>query len=140
MNGTSNLWLGVIAASVLAMALIQVGAIVFLLRYAKRLMAITEDLQREIKPLAARVSAIADEAHRAAALATKQVERIDALVGDVTRRVQHTASVIESIVTGPVRQGSAILSGLRSILAAVLTTKPDRGGDRDEEEDALFVG
>jgi len=139
-NGTSNLWLGVIAVSVLAMALIQMGAILFLLRYAKRLMAITEDLQREIKPLAARVSAIADEAHRAAALATKQVERIDALVGDVARRVQHTTSVIESIVTGPVRHGSAILSGVRSIIAAVLTTRPDRGGDRDEEEDALFVG
>lgn len=140
MNGTSNLWLGVIAVSVLAMALIQMGAILFLLRYAKRLMAITEDLQREIKPLAARVSAIADEAHRAVALATKQVERIDALVGDVARRVQHTTSVIESIVTGPVRHGSAILSGVRSIIAAVLTTRPDRGGDRDEEEDALFVG
>ena len=140
MTGTSNLWLGVIAVSVLVMAIIQVGAIVFLARYAKRLMAITEDVQREIKPLAAKINAIADEAQRAAALATKQVERIDALVGDVARRVQHTTSVIESIVTGPVRHGSAIFTGLRSIIAAVLTTRPDRGGDRDEEEDALFVG
>lgn len=140
MSGASDLWLGLIAVSVLVIALIQVGAILFLARYARRVMAITEDLQREIKPLAAKVNNIADEAQRATALAAKQVERVDALVGDVTRRVQHTTAVIESIVAGPVRHGSALVSGLRAIIAAVLTTRPDPRGDRDEEEDALFVG
>jgi len=136
----STLFLGLIAASVVVMALLQIAALIFLASYAKKLMAVTEDLRREIKPLAAKVSAIADEAQRAAALATKQVERVDALVSDVTRRVHDTSAALQSIVTGPMRQGTAIFSGVRDLIAALLTTKPDRHIDRDEEEDALFVG
>lgn len=34
----SNLFLGIIAVSVLLMAVLQVGALIFLARYAKRLM------------------------------------------------------------------------------------------------------
>jgi hypothetical protein len=33
-----------------------------------------------------------------------------------------------------------VFTGLRGVLAALLTTKTDRRFERDEEEDALFVG
>lgn len=140
MNDTSTVFLGLIAAAVVVMALMQLAAVVFLARYAKRLMSITEDLQREITPLVGRVNAIAEEAHRATLLASKQVERVDLLVGDVTRRVQETGDAIQALVTRPMRQGGAVLTGLRAALTALLTTRPDRRLDRDEEEDALFVG
>lgn len=140
MTDASNVWLGVIAVSVLVMAVMQVGAVLMLARSVKRLMAIADDLQREITPLAAKVHAIADEAQRAAALATKQVERIDVMVADVAQRVQDTTAALQSLVTGPVRHSSALLAGLRGVIAALLTTKPDRVAHRDEEEDALFVG
>lgn len=140
MSDSGNIWLGVIGVSVLLMAVLQLGAVLFLARYAMRLMRITEDLQSDIKPLVAKVSAIADEAQRATALAAKQVDRIDALVGDVSRRVHETTSVIQSVVTGPVRQGTVFVSALRGILTALMTSKPDRRIERDEEEDALFVG
>lgn len=140
MTDASNVFLAVIAISVLAMAVLQIGAVILLARSMKRVMAITEDLQREIKPLVAKVNAIADEAQRAAALATKQVERVDLLVGDVTRRVHETSDAIHSLVTGPMRHGGALVSGLRAALTALLTTKTDRRFERDEEEDALFVG
>ncbi len=140
MNGTSTVFLGLIAAAVVIMAVMQLAAVVFLARYAKRLMSITEDLQREIKPLVGRVNAIAEEAHRATLLASKQVERVDVLVGDVTRRVQETGDAIHSLVTRPMRQSGALLNGLRAALTALLTSRPDRRHDRDDEEDALFVG
>jgi uncharacterized protein YoxC len=139
-SDTSTVFLGLIAAAVVIMALMQLAAVVFLARYAKRLMSITEDLQREIKPLVGRVNAIAEEAHRATMLASKQVERVDFLVGDVTRRVQETGDAIHSLVTRPMRQSGALLSGLRAALTALLTSKPDRRYERDEDEDALFVG
>lgn len=143
-----NDWfLGIIAISVLVMAILQLGAVIVLARAAKRVIGVTEDLQREIKPLAAKVhgiadkaSAIADEAQRAAALATRQVERIDVMVADLTRRVHDTAAVVQALVTGPVKHGSAVLAGLRAVIAALLTTPPRQAADRDEEEDALFVG
>ncbi|MEX2273340.1 MAG: hypothetical protein WD690_17850 [Vicinamibacterales bacterium] len=140
MTGSGNLFLGIIAVSVLLMAVLQLAAILFLARYARRLMGITEDLQREMRPLLAKVSAIADEAQRAAALATKQVERVDALVGDLSRRIHETTRAIQSIVTGPVRQGSMVVSALRGVIAALLTSRPARRFDRDDEDDALFVG
>ncbi|MDQ3171461.1 MAG: hypothetical protein M3Q55_15100 [Acidobacteriota bacterium] len=140
MNDTSTVFLGLIAAAVVLMAVMQIGAVIFLARYAKRVMAITEDLQREITPLIGRVSAIADEAHRATLLASKQVERVDLLVGDVTRRVHETGDAIQALVTRPMRQGSAVVTGLRAALAALLTSKPQRRFERDEEDDALFVG
>lgn len=143
MTDASNLFLGIIAVSVLVMAVLQVAAVIFLARYAKKVLSLTEDLQREIKPLAAKVHAIADEAQRAAALATRQVERVDVLVADVSRRVQDTTASLQSVVTtltGPMRSGGAVVSGLRAAIAALLTTQPDRRFERDEEEDALFVG
>lgn len=140
MNDTSTVFLGLIAAAVVIMALMQLAAVLFLARYAKRLMSITEDLQREIKPLVGRVSAIAEEAHRATLLASKQVERVDVLVGDVTRRVQETGDAIQSLVTRPMRQSSALIGGLRAALTALLTSRPERRYERDEDEDALFVG
>ncbi len=140
MTDASNVLLGIIAISVFLMAAMQIGAVILLARSVKRMMSIVEDVQREIKPLAAKVNAIADEAQRAAALASKQVERVDALVGDVTRRVQETGDALQSMVTAPMRQSSAIFTGLRAALTALLTTAPERRFERDEEEDALFVG
>ena len=140
MTESGNLFLGVIAVSVLLMALLQLGAVIVLARYAKRLAAITEDLQREIRPLIAKVGDIADEAQRAASLAAKQVERVDHLVSDLSRRLQDTTGAVTSAVGAPLRQGTAVVSALRSILVAFLTSRPERRFERDEEEDALFVG
>ena len=140
MSDTATVFLGLIAAAVVLMAVMQIAAVIFLARYAKRVMSITEDLQREIRPLIGRVNAIAEEAHRATLLASKQVERVDLLVGDVTRRVQETGDAIQALVTRPMRQSSAVFTGLRAALAALLTSKPERRFERDEEEDALFVG
>jgi len=139
-NTVSTVLVGVIAVSVLLMALLQLGAVLFLARYAKRLMAVTEDLQREIKPLIVRATAIADEAHRATLLAGRQVDRVDHLVTDLTRRIAETTASLQSTVLGPVRQGTALIAGLRAVLAAFATSKSERGLERDEEEDALFVG
>lgn len=143
MTDASNVWLGVIAVSVLLMAALQIGAVLMLARLAKRVLAVTEDLQREIKPLAAKVNAIADEAQRAAALATKQVERVDAMMADISSRVHDTTAALQSVVVGvtaPLTKGGALVAGLRAALTALLTTRPDRGYDREDEEDALFVG
>lgn len=141
MSGSSETFLGIIAISVMVMALLQLGAVVMLGLQVKKLMRITDDVQRQIKPIADRVHAIAEEAHRAAALATRQVQRVDDLMADVTRRVDETGAAIQSLVTGPLRQGSAVLGGLRAVLTAVLTSRSDRRYDRDEDDNnALFVG
>ena len=103
-------------------------------------MTVTEDLQREIKPLIGRLNAIADEAHRATLMAGRQVDRVDHLVTDLTRRIAETSASLQATITGPVRQGTALIAGLRAVLAAFATSKRDTRFERDEEEDAMFVG
>ncbi len=140
MSESSTLFLGVFPIAVLVMAVMQVGAVLFLARYAKRLMAITDDLQREIKPLIGRVNAIAEEVHRATALAGKQVDRVDALVTDLNRRVAETSAALQASITGPLRNGTALVAGFKAVMAAFAASRRERSFERDEEEDALFVG
>ena len=140
MSDSATLFLGIIAVAVLLMAVLQLGAVIFLARYARRLMSMTEDLQREIKPLMGRVNAIAEEAHRATVLAGRQVDRVDALVTDLNRRISETGAALQSTITGPLRSGTALVAGVRAVMAAFAASRRERSFERDEEEDALFVG
>ena len=77
----SELFLGVIAAATLVMALIQVGAIVAILRLVRMAQQTIADVHRDVRPLieqatvvATKATAIADEASRTATIATIQAE------------------------------------------------------------------
>ena len=140
MSDSATLFLGIIAGAVLLMAVLQLGAVFILARSAKRVMRITEDLQREIRPLVGRVNAIAEEAHRATVLAGRQVDRVDALVTDLNRRIAETGAALQSTITGPLRSGTALVAGLRAVMAAFSASRRERSRERDEEHDALFVG
>jgi hypothetical protein len=139
-SDSATLFLGIIAGAVLLMAVLQLGAVILLARSAKRVMRITEDLQREIRPLVGRVTAIAEEAHRATVLAGRQVDRVDALVTDLNRRIAETGAALQSTITGPLRSGTALVAGLRAVMAAFSASRQERSRERDEEHDALFVG
>lgn len=141
MSEWSTVFLGVIAVATLLMALLQVGAVVAAARVVKRVDKLTAELQGEIRPLIARAQDIAEDASRAAALAAAQVERVDALMADVTRRVEETATALQRAIVGPAREGAAIIAALRAGFAALRGTRssPSTSG-RFEEEDALFIG
>ena len=75
---TGELFLGIIAFAVMVMALIQVGAIFAGIRLARRVDQLATQLDQEIKPLIANLTTLSSEAARAAALAARQAERLDA--------------------------------------------------------------
>ena len=77
MSETGELFLGIIAFAVLLMALIQLGAIYAGIRLARRVDQLASQLDQDIKPLLANLTALTNEAARTAALAAKQVERFD---------------------------------------------------------------
>ena len=58
-----------------------------------------------MKPLIARAGAIAEDAQRAASLAASQVERVDAVMSDLSRRVDETAGVLQQALIRPAREG-----------------------------------
>lgn len=136
------IFLGVIALAVVVMAVIQVGAIIFAARLARRVDRLAGDLEREIKPLMVHLQTITADAARAAALATAQVERVDRLFGDLAARVERTLDAVQQTLLSPAREGFAVLSGIRAALAALreMREQAHRRPAGAEEEDPLFIG
>lgn len=142
MSGWSDLFLGVIAVATLVMALIQVGAILAMLKMARQAQQVLSTVQQEVRPLIAKAHAVADDASRTAALATAQAEKVDRLVTDLSRRVDETASIVQQAIILPAREGIAIVSALKAGLGALRgfrDVRPRHGRPADEE-DPLFIG
>jgi hypothetical protein len=138
----NDLFLGVIAGSTLVMALIQVGAIIAILKLARQAQATLASVQQEVRPLIAKVTAVAEEASRAATLANAQAQKVDRLVTDLSRRVEETAAVVQEAIMTPAREGIAIVAALKAGLGAFRgmgALRPGQGRHA-EDEDPLFIG
>ena len=138
----TDLFLGVIAAGVVTMAIIQVAAIVFALRAARRVGDAVSRFEQSVQPLVANLQSLTSEAARATSVAAAQVERASQMMGDLARRVDETAAAIQSSIVRPAREGYAVFQGIIAALAALRTTPPPRSKRpaATDEEDALFIG
>jgi hypothetical protein len=138
----SEVYLGVIAAATLVMALIQVGAIVALARVARQIQGTLTSVQSDVRPLLAKVTALTDEASKTAVIATAQAEKIDRIVTDLAHRIDETSAIVQQAIVTPAREGLAIFAAVRATLGA-LRGFPDlrsRQGRHAEDEDPLFIG
>jgi hypothetical protein len=144
-SATGELFLGIIALAVVVMAAIQVAAIVAGLRLARRVDELATQMDREIKPLIANLSALSSEAARAAALAARQAERLDKVFGEMVERVDKTLDAAHEFVIGPARQGMAIMAGVKAVLDSfrgMREASRRRNAPRPamDEEESLFIG
>jgi hypothetical protein len=140
-NDWNPVFLGIIAAATSLMALMQIGAIVVLARVAGQISDTVSTLQKDVKPLLARATALADEAQKTATLATAQAQKIDRLMTDLTRRVDETSLVIQQAIVTPAREGMALFAAFKAGIAALRGFRDlrTRSGAVDDE-DALFIG
>jgi len=137
----NEIFLGIIAGATLVTALIQVGAVVALLRLARQAQDTIAEVQREVKPLIAKVTSVAEEASRTASIATVQAQKIDRLITDLAVRVDETAGVVQQAIITPAREGLAVVAALKAGLGALRTFRDrPRHGRTAEEEDPLFIG
>ena len=139
----AGVWLGVIALSTLVMAVIQVGAIIYGARAARRLEVVLGRVETDIKPILERAQQVSTDAARMSALAAVQVERVDQVFTDLTQRVDQTATMIQQALVSPAREGAALFAAVRATIGALRGLRghgrqtPPRGV---EEDDALFIG
>lgn len=144
MSVAAELFLGVIALSVLVMAAIQVGALMAGLRLARRVEQLSRQVDQDIKPLIANLTSLTAEAARSAELASRQVERVDRLFSDITLRVDQTLAVAQQFVQGPARNGMALLSGVQAAVSAFKgireASRRRRKTSPGVEDDSLFIG
>jgi hypothetical protein len=139
----NDVFLGLIALATVVMAVVQIGLIVVAMRLAKRIDAVSAQVQRELGPLAERLSRVADNLQRASSLAAVQVERLDRMVAGASRRADETMSLVQGAVVGPIREGLAVIAALRGIVAAVRSFRghgSSRAAAKFDDEDPLFIG
>jgi hypothetical protein len=144
----SETFLGVIAAATLLMALIQVGAMVAILRVARQAQQTIALVHRDVRPLieqatvvAAKITTVADEASRTVTIAAAQAEKLDRLLTDLALRVDQTAGIVQQAIITPAREGMAIVAALKAGFGALrgFRERPPHGRAADEE-DPLFIG
>ena len=137
----SDVYLGLIAFGVLVMATIQVAAVVAAIRAARRAGEMAGRFERDVRPIIANLQKVSEEAARASAQAAAQVDRLDALVANVARRVEETAATVQQTILQPARDGLALLSGLKAVIASF--REPREAPQRKEAQaphDDLFIG
>ena len=139
MTDRAELSLAIIAAAMLVSTIVQVGVIVAAGLLVRRINRLANQVEQELKPLLAHLNAIGRDASRAASLAVAQVERVDRLLGDATRKIEQTLNTVQKTIVAPAREGLALLSALRAAMD-VLRDRRGRARQRGgEEEDALFI-
>ena len=139
----NTFFLGLIAIATVVMAVVQVGLIVMVVRLARRVDALSTQVEREIGPLAARLALVAENLQRATGLATVQIERLDHLFAGASKRADQTMSLVQGAVVGPLREGLALVAALRGVIGAVRSFRRGRqarAAARFDDEDPLFIG
>jgi type VI protein secretion system component VasK len=138
----AELFLGVIALATFTMAAIQVAVIVYGWTVARRINRMLTEVERQMQPLAESLNAIARDAARVSSLAAGQVERVDRLVSELTDRIEQTATTVQDSILKPLRNGAAMLAGVRAAIDVFreIVRRPGSGRRRSEDEDALFIG
>ncbi len=141
-NATAMAFLGAIALATVVMAAIQVGAIIYAVKMAKRTEALVSRLERDVSPIMERLAAMSVDASRATSLAALQVEKIDRLVTDVSTRVDRTMVAAERALVAPAREGVALVSAFKAALGTLRDLRRQQRGTRfrAEDDDALFIG
>jgi hypothetical protein len=143
---TGEVFLGIIAVAVSVMALIQVAAILAGVRLARRVDDVARQLETDIKPLLTHLTEMASEAARSASLAANQIERIDRLFGDVTRRAEQTLTTAQRFIGGPAREWMAVVAGIRAAVGALKGLRESarrRSAARRvavDDDESLFIG
>ena len=130
MTDWAPVFLGVIALATLVMAAIQVAAIIYGARAAQRLEQRLGRFEADLKPVLERA---------------RQAERLDRVLGEMVERVDETLAAAQEFVTGPARQGMAIMAGVKAVLDAFRSVREAsrrRAAPRPvvDEEESLFIG
>jgi DNA integrity scanning protein DisA with diadenylate cyclase activity len=136
----NDVFLGLIALGVLVMAAIQVGAVVFALRAARRLEGAVTGLQQDLKPILANLQTMSTEAARATATVAGQVDRLEKMVGDIVKRVDSAATTVHDTIVVPARELLAVVHGIKTVFSAFRGEPGGRRRAPAEDEDPLFIG
>jgi hypothetical protein len=115
MDSWGVFFLGVIALTAVIQAAFLVGLVVFGLRLARRMDALSARLDREVTPALENFTRVSRAAAEIADLATLQARRVDVLLADTIEKIEETTGVIQHFVVGPLKPIGGILAFLKGL-------------------------
>ena len=140
MSTTAVMLLGVIAVATMLMAAVQVGLVIAAIRLAKQVQELRAWIEVEIRPLVANLAVASNRAVRVTEVAVEQIERVDRLFADLTRRVDEGSRLVQATLLAPLREGRALLAAVAAAIGALRdvrqASEPPLAGD----DDPLFIG
>jgi hypothetical protein len=137
---TAVVFLGAIAVATVVMASIQVGAIIYMARLARRVEAVAGRLEQDIQPTLASLTSLSAEAARTASLAAEQVARFDRATAELQGRLAEAAVGAQLALRRPAREATALLAAVRAVALSLIASRRRRQGRTLDDEDALFIG
>src|SRR5262245_66620681 len=98
------------------MAVIQVMAVIYAARLGRRIEALSQQIERDVRPIFSELRAFSSDAARAMSMAAGQVERADRMLKDFSARLEQLFETVQTHVIAPIREGATLLTGIRAIL------------------------
>jgi uncharacterized protein YoxC len=139
-NTWATVFLGIIAMATLVTAVLQIVLLIAAASLVKRVSRFVDFVEAEVKPILGSIDAIARDASRVASLAAAQVERADQLLSNAVERMEQTLSTVQSLVIGALREGNALMMGIRAVMAAVRAfQRRQTTRRRADDDEALFI-
>ena len=122
--GTTNLFLGIIAAVSVLQAVLVIGAAVGGFIAYRRVMALLASLQeQQIAPAMIRVNAILDDVRSVSGKVRAETERVDDAIHSTIDRVDHTVDRVRWNVRARTSRIIGLVRGARVALESILHTR-----------------
>jgi len=137
-NTWATVFLGIIAMATLVTAILQVVLLVAGWQLVRRITTFVEDIERDVRPILGHLNSITRDASRVASLAVAQVERADQLLTSAVVRLEDLLGNLSTVIVKTMREGNALMMGIRAVMAAVQAFRGRRRG-RGEDDEALFI-
>jgi len=132
---TTNILLGIIAATAVLEALLIIGVAVGGYIAYGRVMQLVADLEtRQVAPLREKVEGILADVKTVTARVSEQTERVDHAISGTMERVDETAERVKGSVNDKVNQALGVVRGIRAVIVSVL------GGGSGHEPPATAAG
>ncbi len=138
MSTWATVFLGIIAVATLVTAILQVVVLVAAAQLVRRVGRFVDIIEQDVRPIIASIGNIARDASRIASLAAAQVERADQMLSTAVRQIEDLLAHIQALVTNTLREGNALMIGVRAVMAAIRAFQVRRRR-RGEDDEALFI-
>ena len=138
MNTWATVFLGIIAMATLVTAILQVVLLVAGWQLVRRITTFVEDIERDVRPILGHLNSITRDASKVASMAVAQVERADQLLTSAVVRLEDLLGNLSTVIVKTMREGNALMMGIRAVMAAVQAFRGRRRG-RGEDDEALFI-